>query len=275
MAARFLIGHAESADIPLLRLSLQTETVFYVRNCLEIGIKKANDAWRETPSDDDDEYKIPDEVVAQIKREATEEVARIILHEIASNLGLIALAASEEVPNYTRSRTKSRIEHLKRVFEAIEQLQCASSIRRIEEFDLAELLAEVVSGEVTNRKVDVSLHGSRPMLITSDPSLLRLAVTNGIRNSVEALCDSQLGQPHQIVVTWGETDVDYWAAVLDDGPGVVVPAETAFRVGNSTKDGHGGFGLRIARQAIETLGGSCNLFPGAGRGARFEIRWER
>ena len=220
-------------------------------------------------------YEIPADVVGQIKREATEQIARIVLHEIASRLGLIALVAREEVPNYASSRTRQKIEHLKRVFLAIEQLSCASSVRRIEEFDLAELLNDIVCAEVGHVQVDVSLHGARPMLIISDPALLRLAVSNGVRNSVEALIESQLGEPHEIVVTWGETDVDYWVAVLDDGSGVIGPSESAFRGGSTTKEGHSGLGLTIARQAVETLRGSCNLYAGAGRGARFEIRWER
>ena len=55
IAARFLIRHVDSSDIPLLRRALQTETVSYVRNCLDIGIKQATDVWPETPGDSDDE----------------------------------------------------------------------------------------------------------------------------------------------------------------------------------------------------------------------------
>ena len=76
-------------------------------------------------------------------------------------------------------------------------------------------------------------------------------------------------------MTWGMTDIDYWVAVLDRGPGIVGPAESTFGIGETTKKGHSGFGLAIAKQAIETLGGACTLQPAAEGGARFEIRWER
>ena len=49
--------------------------------------------------------------------------------------------------------------------------------------------------------------------------------------------DTAGSEPHQIVVTWGETDIDYWTAVLDRGPGVVGPVESAFGIGKTTKRG--------------------------------------
>ncbi len=113
------------------------------------------------------------------------------------------------------------------------------------------------------------------MLVTSDRALLRLAVSNGIRNAVEAVTGAPGDEPHPIIVAWGATDVDYWVTVLDRGPGVVGPAESAFGIGKTTKKGHSGFGLTIARQAIETLGGMCTLQPVTEGGARFELRWER
>ena len=71
------------------------------------------------------------------------------------------------------------------------------------------------------------------------------------------------------------TDVDYWVAVIDRGVGIIGPVESAFGIGKTAKRGHRGFGLPIARQAIETLGGSCTLQPIAEGGAHFEIRWEK
>ena len=170
-------------------------------------------------------------------------------------------------------RDTSRI--FKRTFGAIEHLKCATVVPIPEEFDLAELLAEVVSEVIGSDQVEVSLHGVKPMLITSDRALLRLAVSNGIRNALEAVTSATGDEAHPIVVTWGETDVDYWVAVLDHGPGLVGPMESAFYVGTTTKKGHSGFGLAVARQALETLGGACTIQPAKEGGTRFEVRWER
>lgn len=274
-AARFLARNCDSSDLQILRRALQTEAVAYVRLPLGHAIKRALNLDLSDSGTLRDEFEIPADVRAQIRKEVTEEIAGQILHEIASPVGLIASAAAREIPKFEHSRTKRYVESLKRVFEAIEQLKGAAASPKPEEFDLAELLADIVLEEVGERPVEVSLLGAKPMLVTSDRSLIRLAVCNGVRNAVEAIADSTPNEPHPIVVTWGETDVDYWVAVLDRGPGVVGPIESAFGIGKTTKKEHSGFGLAIARQAIETLSGSCSLQPAADGGAQFEVRWER
>jgi sensor histidine kinase regulating citrate/malate metabolism len=137
-------------------------------------------------------------------------------------------------------------------------------------------LTDIVSAEVPDSQApEVSLVGPKPMIVTSDPTLVRLAVYNGLRNALEAVAPAVPDEPDPIVITWGETDIDYWIAILDRGAGIVGPLEAAFEIGKSTKKGHSGFGLAIARQAIETLGGSVLLAPAAQGGARYEARWER
>lgn len=274
-AARFLARNSDPSDLQLLRGALQSESVSYVKAALELAIKRASDSAFSRVGETVQEAEILPDVRAQIRNEVTEEIAGQILHEIASPVGLIASAAAREVPDYEHSRTRRHVENLKRVFEAIEQLKSAAAVPWPEEFDLAELLAEIVSEEAGEHPLEISLHGAKPMLIMSDRALLRLAVSNGIRNAIEAVLDPPRNEPHPIVVTWGETDVDYWITVLDRGPGVLGPTESAFGIGKTTKKGHSGFGLAIARQAIETLGGVCILQPAAEGGARFEIRWER
>ena len=274
-AARFLTHNSNPSDLRALSDALKNETVSYVRTGLELAIKRASNFASPEVESTSEEFVIPPDVRGQIRNEVTEEVTGQILHEIASPVGLIAAAAAREIPDYEHSRTRKHVENLKRVFEAIEQLKSAAAAPRPEEFDLAELLAEIVSELVGSDPVQVSLHGAKPMLITSDRALLRLAISNGIRNAVEAVTGTPGDEPHPIVVAWGATDVDYWVTVLDRGSGVVGPAESAFGIGKTTKKGHSGFGLTIARQAIETLGGACTLQPRTEGGARFEIRWER
>ncbi len=274
-AARILVRNSDSADLETLRAALRDETVSYVRTGLELAIKRASNLATPSIEDASEEFEIPEDVRTQIRNEVTEEITGQILHEIASPVGLIAAAAARDIPDYEHSRTRRHVEDLKRVFEAIEQLKSAAAVPKPEEFDLSELLAEVVSETVGTDAVEASLHGAKPMLVTSDRALLRLAVSNGIRNAVEAVTGMPAQKPHPIVITWGETDVDYWVAALDRGPGVTGPSESAFGIGKTTKKGHSGFGLAIARQAIETLGGACTLQPATEGGARFEIRWER
>jgi sensor histidine kinase regulating citrate/malate metabolism len=137
------------------------------------------------------------------------------------------------------------------------------------------LLLEVQAAESAESGVIISPYGQRPFAVKSDPALIQLAVRNGIRNAIEAVRESPTDDPHPIVLTWGETDTDYWIVVIDKGSGLVGPTDTVFELGKSNKTGHIGFGLAIARQAIETLGGAVILEPAAGGGTRYELRWDR
>ena len=274
-AARFFARNSDTSDLQFLRNALGKETVSYVRTGLELAIKRVSNSITPMGQEDLEEIEIPQDIRAKIRNEVIEEVTGQVLHEIASPVGLVASAASREIFDYENSRTKKHVDTLKRVFDAIEQLKGAVAVPKPEEFDLAELLTEMAPEAVGSGSVEISLLGAKPMLITADRALLQLAISNGMRNAVEAVTGTPSDELHPIIVTWGETDVDYWVAVLDRGPGLVGPAESAFGVGRTTKKGHSGFGLAIARQAIETLGGACTLQLATDGGARFEVRWER
>ena len=267
--------NSDPADIQLLRKALRDEKVSYVRTNLNLAIKRIAKSTSRVASDPVEEFEVPPDIRMQIKNEAIEQITGQILHEIASPVGLLAASATREIPNFEGSKTKVYIENLQRVFQAIEQLKGASTVPKPREFDLAGLMADIATTVVGDQTVDVSLLGTKPFIITSDQALLNFALANGIRNAVEANAALCSDEPHPITITWGETDVDYWAAVLDRGIGIVGPILSAFDIGTTTKVGHSGFGLAIARQAVETLGGSCTLQPVADGGTHFEIRWEK
>ena len=275
-AVRFFSDNGDRSDLATLRSALERERVAYVRTSLKLAIKRVSDSPTSADQDFMDEVEVPVDVRSQIRTAITAELTGQLLHEISSPVGLIASAARREVPNYAQSRTKSFVDTLKRVFEAIEQLKIAAAVPKPTEFDLADLLNEIAAEAVPCGQSQLfSLIGAKPMLITTDRALLGMALSNAARNAVEAVSDPAQEVPHPVTVTWGATDIDYWVVVLDRGSGIVGPAESAFEVGTTTKRGHSGFGLTIARQAIETLGGACSLQPATENGARFEVRWPR
>jgi signal transduction histidine kinase len=274
-AARFLARNTDPADAQRLRKALQSETVSYVRTSLNLAIQRVETSASRAAAISVEEPEIPSDLRAQIKNEITEEITGQILHEIASPVGLLATSAAREIPDYESSKTRIYIENLQRVFEAIEQLKGASAVPRPQEFDLASLISNIAETVVGGQPIEISLHGTKPFIITSDHALLSFALSNGIRNAVEAVVALGANEPHSVIINWGETDIDHWVAVIDRGVGIVGPVESAFGVGKTTKRGHSGFGLAIARQAIETLGGSCTLQPAAEGGAHYEIRWEK
>ena len=274
-AARFFADSAEKSDLDVLRSALKREAVSYVRTTLELAIKRASNSRVTTDVVLSEEVEVPPDVRAQIRSEVAAELTAQLLHEISSPIGLLASAASREIPEYGKSRTKSLVETLRGVFDAIEQLKVATTVPKPTQFDLSELLSETAAEVRDDAQQELSLIGARPMLVTSDPALLRMVFSNGVRNAVESVSGAAPDAPHQITINWGHTDVDYWVVVLDEGSGIVGPTGSAFVIGTTTKKGHSGFGLAIARQAIESLGGVCTLQPASSGGARFEVRWPR
>jgi nitrogen fixation/metabolism regulation signal transduction histidine kinase len=70
---------------------------------------------------------------------------------------------------------------------------------------------------------------SRSFLISGDTNLLRLALSNGIRNAMESVVSLQREKEnHAIVVAWGKSDIEYWIAIIDHGTGIDGPIEAAF-----------------------------------------------
>lgn len=272
-AARLLVRECEEADLKALNRALRREPVSYVRAALELAIARLLSSRWEDPAEPADEFQIPRDTRTQIERVAVERVTGQLLHEISPLVGLISDSAMRELPVYEGSETEKHVGSLSEVLDAIEQLQVAAALPRPTELDLAGWLDDLVFEVAGTAVANVSLQGARPTMINSDPALLRLAVSNGLRNALEAVSYAGNEDAHSVVVTWGATNLDYWVAVLDRGPGLVGPVESAFGVGQSTKKGHSGFGLAIAKQAIETLGGTCTLEATDGGGARFELRW--
>lgn len=272
-AARFLARDATPNDLQVLKHARQSENVSYVKRSLDTAIARASNLPTMPQSDPPDEITVPEEIRRQIMNQAVETVTGSLLHEIASPFGLVRHAASTEIPDFEKSETKRYLDRLSRIFEGINQLKSATATPRPEECDLAGLLAGIVADETSGREIDVSLQGQKPMLIVSDLRLLQFAICNGLRNAIDAVVESGRSEPHAIIITWGTTDIDYWITVIDSGPGLVGPIESAFEPGKSTKQDHSGFGLAIARQAMQTLGGTVTLQPAARGGARYELRW--
>lgn len=273
-ASRFLAHNAEAADLGVIRAARNTESDAYVH----VGLDRA--IARLTSTDSPSETRNENATVSseldtkQIYAKATEWVAGLLLHELASPIGLLAYEASCEIPTYSESRTKFYVDKLQTLFGAIEQLKKASATPKPVEFDLPALIDEVVTAEFAEIAETIEMHGLRPLLLNSDRALLSFAISNGLRNAVEAVRPNSEQNIAQVVVAWGKTDVDYWVSIIDNGPGITVLPESVFEIGKTTKPGHSGFGLAIANAAMQAVGGTVTLEPGADRGAKYVLRWE-
>jgi signal transduction histidine kinase len=282
--ARFMAAHelskvANQEDLPLLLRARQLEHDAYVLKRIEAAIAmsgsiESNSELEAFVNDVED-----DDLSVSARARATEWIAGLLLHEIGSKLGLVALAASNEVPLYETSDTNRHIKNLQAIFDAIGQLKSATIQPRLEQFDLFELIEEVVCLEKEGKIDDVSLVGIRPLVITGCRHLVRLALCNGIRNAIEAVGGQaqgeETGNEPLVLVNWGITDKENWISIIDHGPGLAGSPHSSFEIGKTTKGDHTGFGLAIAKQALETIGGEVSLNASSGGGAKYEMRWKR
>jgi len=188
-------------------------------------------------------------------------------------LGKIRHFAAQEIAVYEDSRTRSELERLEQVLESVTSLSKAGSVATPSEFDLADLIERVrAAGQAAGDDIVVELAGPSPLLVVGDPGQVRLAVSNGLRNAAEAAAQITDPSRRRVLVTWGETDRDVWVTILDRGEGLPFPRVPLDRMA-STKSGHQGVGLTIARRAAEALGGEIELVDRPSGGARFELRW--
>ncbi len=279
MAAYELSKVASAEDLSALLLARQLESDAFVLKQLEATIAICNKQERHQKQIVPDSHDVDEDPLIRVRAQATEWIAGILLHEIGSKLGLVALSASQEIKNYKTSRTYSHIKNLQSIFDAIEQLKNATIRPHMEQFDLFELIEDVVNVEVDGKDTEVEFVGVRPFIITSGRQLIRLALSNGIRNAIEAISEKSQtlnrGGDSHVTVTWGATDKDCWISIIDSGPGLPDSSCSSFNIGKTTKDGHPGFGLPIAKQALETLRGNISLTASPSGGAKFEIRWEK
>ncbi len=269
-AVRALKCLAASADIPLLLQIKSSEQDFYVKKRLEMLIRALGQE-EETAQQTDDV--IPVDVRQRLRSEAIEWVAGLLLHEIGSKIGLLASDISREVPGYDISNSKRRIESLQDTFDGIEELKKATAVPRPIEMDLASFIEDMIALENASKGVEISLVGRRPLVIFSDRNILGLALSNGIKNAIEAAMLVVANRVPSIVINWGTTDIDCWVSIIDNGPGLPSESVRTFGLGESSKGGHLGFGLGIAKQAIETLRGSVSLRNSEASGAVYELRW--
>ncbi len=271
-ALRALERVALPSDIAFLLRLQTTETDLYVKKRIERIVSGLHRSLPIAPLVEDD--LVPVDVKKQIRADAIEWVAGLLLHEIGSKIGLLASEVSQDIPNYEESNSKRRVEQLQDTFDGIEELKKATSSPQPVEMDLASFIEDQVEIERVGRKVAASYVGSKPLVIFCDRGLLALALCNGIKNAIEAAISVRSDtREATIVVSWGQTDIDNWITIIDNGPGLPSNSSRSFVLGETTKSGHLGFGLGIARQAIETLHGTVELRNSGADGAAYELRW--
>ncbi len=208
-----------------------------------------------------------------LKAEAIDEFSGIVLHELAPKIGILKTTARFEIQDFDNSETKKSILSLDRIFKAIETLRKSASKPIKTEFDLAQLIRDIVYEENTYA-INILFEGVQPCIIKSDINILSLAISNGIRNGLESILSVQSSEVKpEIIICWGKSAEYNWVTIIDEGVGLKGSFDDASKIGITSKDSHTGFGLPIIIQAIESLGGDVELSNVNSGGAKLDLKW--
>ena len=274
-AARALTSVALPQDRATLETRRRSEPVPWIRNALGRAIVRASIPPEQTRGKtaasalgNIDHHDGGEAIYAAGLQEAADR----FVHELRKPVGRARLYAEKEIDNYKDSRTYKELNRLQEFLEGIQALATATGTATLSEVDLHTLIVEEAAavGEVEGAP-RIELRGPARLDVIADPALIRLAVSNALKNAVEAVVTAESDEP--ITISWGATDLEYYVVILDCGPGVPPVAEPLFEIGTSSKRGHAGIGLAIARQASRSLGGEITLSNLEEGPTRFEMRW--
>ncbi|WP_313102931.1 HAMP domain-containing sensor histidine kinase [Brevundimonas sp.] len=281
-AARWFSDNAVSEDARMLQMALTTESVPWITRALVKGLARAQRRGRERreevrPRQNGSPLALPEleDLAPASAAKITERVTEEILHEISPLVASMKLAAKRELKEFDGSSTKDILDQMTRLLESMRNLNQASGAPKFETVVIHEVLQKVVGAGVIPEGVTIHLEGARELAVEADLGKLEIAVSNGLRNALDAVASFSSVTPATITFTWGVTAAEVWLAIKDSGPGFPgdMPSEYVRR-GVTGKTGHPGHGLALVRAVMESMGGEL-IVANKAPGAHFEIRWYR
>lgn len=273
-AARHFAMNATSADRRRLKAALLQENVPWTKRALERAISRLGPA-KETQTVAQPVYADPPQrLVSELRAKVIDEVAGTIIHELSTIVASLKLVAPREAPDYAGSRTETLVNSLSSLLGGIRNLKAAASRANYSECDLAQECRDACGIFVDDGEL-FRFGGPSPFLVELDPDLFKIALTNVVKNAVEAVRSLPEGAPRAVTLNWGFAGHEYWVAVLDTGFGFERDPGGMVDFGQSTKDKseHLGFGLATAKQAMQALEGDIYPTNALEGGAKVELRW--
>jgi signal transduction histidine kinase len=279
-AARALQRSARGEDVAIIREALDKETIEWTRKALEAALARATQPAPRRPrrgrsagakpaSPEADER----ELAAQIRDEAVQETASQLVHLLDPIIGSLRVHASREIPEYASSDTARALDRLAELVHSVGLLGQASAAPVLGEVNIAALVRTVAISEFAAHSDKIELLGPMELSWITDSRFVSLALGAALRNSIEAT--EGHGDQARILCEWAGDGDELVIRVSDSGPGLSDGTADPFEMGQSTKPGHPGLGLPIARHAVRSLDGTLELRNAEGRGAVFELRLRR
>lgn len=272
-AARALRRQASAVDAEAIAGALRREEVSWIRAALEDVLSRVGYLQSVLPPESRRLHFEPEHDA--VYAAAIEETTGRLIHELKPIAGAIRLHVQLAVQEAEREAIDKELDRLDLMLAAIETLGMAASAPRWDEFDLSELVFELVEYASLENGPTVERAGPETLIVIGDRALLAVALRSGLTNAIDATLALEGERMPPITIAWDATDLDYWIAVLDRGKGLPPRTDRIFEIGATTKPKHQGMGLTLARRAMLSLGGSVELAPRDGGGVRYEMRWPR
>lgn len=253
-AAAWLVQHPEAIQTRELVRALQEETVPRVRRLLiEVLEARQRRSLRSTSSSADPaESPSPD----VIKRREAPDIAALIRHELSPAVGWIRLAADDEIPNFSTSKTNEAVKRLQRRIDGLTAIIRSESAVSPSVLTIPDAIYDCWPDPSNAPSIEPQL-GSASIDITTDDGLFALFFSNILQNAIDASVDA-VGSP-QAAITWGHTGQSYWVRVTNPFRGDRFTLDEVVDLGRSSKTAHQGHGLDLVRRIAERLDLSISL----------------
>lgn len=270
LAGREIAANPRLIDRAVIEAAYHHETVPQIRQQFKTALKALLEAAPQVAEPNEDQARA---IYEEASLRATRTVTERILHQLNPLIGDIEQAAQSDIVGYQGSKTQIAIGQIQLQALAIVKLYNASKPASMEEFDLAEAVRNCLPYDLDHQRCRVSFAGSQPTMVQGDPALIAVAVTNTLRNAIEAsLPVATDSHKPPIIVNWGVTDRENWISIIDEGTGFGGNIAGAFEIGSSTK-GHSGHGLPAAKAAMLSLSGKIEMIPQEDRGCAVNLSW--
>lgn len=267
--AKFLAGE----QIPLLEdylnIAYEKETVGYIKKTLYIAITRLKSV---KPSIIESDH-IDESHNQNSYLDGMNEMASIFLHELEPVVGRISYTARREIGSFNDSETSRHIDKLRSIIQAITELRQVNKSKNTEEINIENYISKIIEAEFSNDVSSITLSGNKSINSICDGNLLSLAIINGIKNSLESCIECEI-KPN-LVIRWGETNVDWYICIVDNGAGITIPIDELKKRSVSTKKNHLGYGLLIINNAMERIDGHWTLENDVAEGANLTLRWNK
>jgi len=270
LASREIATNPKLVERSIIEAAYHRETVPQIRQQFGTALKALGGRRQKFSEPDEGQVRV---IYEEALLRATRTVTERILHQLNPLIGDIEQAAAAEIGTFEESKTKIAVGQIQLQAEAIIKLYNASKPASMEEFDLALAIRNCLPQDLEHQRCRVSFAGSEPTMVQGDPALIAVAVTNTLRNAIEASLPVAVdGQEPPIIVNWGMTDRENWVSIIDEGVGFAGNIAGAFEIGSSTK-GHSGHGLPAAKAAMLSLSGKIEMIPQDDKGCVVNLSW--